>query len=375
MFINVMILGIAFQLILNLTRPAVPLFASSLGASTLEIGVLTACYAFLPMFFSISAGKMADRFGDRLPVLAGMTGLGLSMALPWCFPSLWALYASQLITGFSSIFIAISLQNVLGHAAPEGKRNDYYGWFSTANSLGALLGPVTAGYLISHLSYPAVFAAAFFVFLITFVFAWKLSSGKPTAAAVKTGLADSLGLLKLPALRRALIGNALALYSREIFAAYFPLYAVSKGISVTGIGWILSIQGLSMVLVRLFMPWLQRKHSNDAILIGSIAASGTAFLLVSLTVNPVWLGVWSVLMGLGLGCGQPISMSVAYQSSPASRTGEVLGLRLLINRVSQFTAPLLFGMIGASLGLITVFYASSFFLLGGTLLIKPPKKE
>lgn len=50
MFINVMILGIAFQLILNLTRPAVPLFASSLGASTLEIGVLTACYAFLPMF-------------------------------------------------------------------------------------------------------------------------------------------------------------------------------------------------------------------------------------------------------------------------------------------------------------------------------------
>ncbi|MDF9839410.1 MULTISPECIES: hypothetical protein [unclassified Paenibacillus] len=66
--------------------------------------------------------------------------------------------------------------------------------------------------------------------------------------------------------------------------------------------------------------------------------------------TPIWLGVWSVLTGLGLGCGQPISMFVAYQSSPASRTGEVLGL-------------------------ITVFYASSVFLLGGTLLIKPPRKE
>jgi MFS family permease len=375
MFINVMILGIAFQLILNLSRPAVPLYASYLGASTLDIGVLTACYAFLPMFFSISAGKIADRFGDRLPVLFGLTGCGIAMALSWCFPSLWVLYVSQLVMGFSSIFIVISLQNVLGHAAPDDKRDHYYGWFSTANSLGAFLGPVTAGYLISHISYSAVFAAAFGVFLTTFAFAWKLPGSKPLTSKKKVGLTDSMGLLKLPNLRRALIGNALALYSREIFTAYFPLYATGEGVSVYAIGWILSIQGLAMVLVRLFMPWLLRKFTHDAILMGSIVVSGAAFLLVSGTANPLWLGIWSVLMGLGLGCGQPISMTVAYNSSPKSRTGEVLGLRLFINRVSQFTAPLFFGMVGSSLGLISVFYVSGAFLLGGTLLIKPPRDK
>ncbi|MDF2937741.1 MAG: transporter [Paenibacillaceae bacterium] len=375
MFLNVMVLGIAFQLILNLSRPAIPLYAASLGASTMDIGVLTACYAFLPMFFSISAGKIADRFGDRLPILFGMTGCGIAMALPWFFPSLWALYMSQLITGFSSIFIAISLQNALGHAAPEGKRDDYYGWFSTANSLGSFLGPVTAGYLIGHVSYSAVFIAAFAVFVISFVFALRLPGQKRKKEQPKVGLTDSLVLLKHPGLRRALIGNALALYSREIFTAYFPLYATGHGIDVSVIGWILSIQGLSMVLVRFFMSRLLQKFSHNAILVGSILVSGVAFLLVSFTTNPVWLGAWSVLMGLGLGCGQPISMTVAYNSSPKSRTGEVLGLRLFINRVSQFTAPLFFGLVGASLGLVSVFYVSGAFLLGGTLLIKPPRKN
>ncbi len=375
MFLNVMVLGIAFQLILNLSRPAVPLYAASLGASTLDIGVLTACYAFLPMFFSISAGKIADRFGDRLPVLFGMVGCGIGMALPWFFPSLWALYVSQLITGFSSIFIAISLQNALGHAAPEGKRDDYYGWFSTANSLGAFLGPVTAGYLISHISYSAVFASALAVFGGSFLFAWRLPGQKRNKQQLKVGLTDSLVLLKNADLLRALIGNALALYSREIFTAYFPLYATGEGISVSTVGWILSIQGLSMVLVRFFMSRLLQKFSHNGILIGSILVSGVAFLLVAFTSHPVWLGIWSVLMGLGLGCGQPISMTVAYNSSPKSRTGEVLGLRLFMNRISQFTAPLFFGLVGASLGLVSVFYVSGAFLLGGTLLLKPPRKS
>ncbi|MOA62247.1 hypothetical protein D3C78_1876080 [compost metagenome] len=52
-----------------------------------------------------------------------------------------------------------------------------------------------------------------------------------------------------------------------------------------------------------------------------------------------------------------------------------MGVRLFINRISQFAAPLFFGLVGASLGLVSVFYVSGAFLLGGTLLIKPPRQN
>ncbi|MFB5269714.1 MFS transporter [Paenibacillus enshidis] len=375
MFKYVLILGFAFQIILNMSRPALSLYASFLGATPFTVGVLTACYAVLPLFLAIRAGKIADAIGDRLPVLFGMSSLGVGMLLPWLFPYLWSLFASQLLTGLASVFIAVSLQNVLGKHAPEGKRDDYYSHFSTVNSLAAVAGPMTAGYLLDLTTYSFVFAAASMVAASTFLFSLKLPGTRNRTAPSNIKLSESLGLLKSKPLRKALIGNALALYSRDIFTAYFPLYAVSHGISASVIGWILSIQGIAMVAVRFVLPRLIRISNHQLILIGSVVAAGIAFLGVAVSEHYLWMSFWSVVMGFGLGCGQPISMAVAYNSSPKSRTGEVLGLRLAANRLSQLAAPLFFGFIGASLGLLSVFYVSGVFLLGGSWLIRQEKEQ
>jgi MFS family permease len=114
MFKYVLILGFRFQIILNMSRPAMSLYASFIGATPFTVGVLTAYYAVLPLFLAIRAGKIADAIGDKLPGLFGMSSLGMGMLLPWLFPYLWSLFASQLLTGLASVFIAVSLQNVLG---------------------------------------------------------------------------------------------------------------------------------------------------------------------------------------------------------------------------------------------------------------------
>jgi MFS family permease len=75
-------------------------------------------------------------------------------------------------------------------------------------------------------------------------------------------------------------------------------------------------------------------------------------------------------MGLGLGCGQPLSISTTYSASPKDRTGEVLGLRLAVNRFSQLVAPVFFGGLGAFGGLVLVFYVSGVFLMGGAWLFR-----
>jgi MFS family permease len=108
-----------FQMILNMTRPIVTLYGAELGASTLEIGYLTAAYALIPLFLSIYAGKIADKVGDRIPVLSGFIGVGTGMAIPALIDSLWALYLSQIIVGISHVLIVISLQNFWGMLLPR----------------------------------------------------------------------------------------------------------------------------------------------------------------------------------------------------------------------------------------------------------------
>lgn len=68
-------------------------------------------------------------------------------------------------------------------------------------------------------------------------------------------------------------------------------------------------------------------------------------------------------------------MTTTYNASPKDRTGEVLGLRLAINRLSQLIAPMMFGLLGTWAGVVSVFYVSGAFLIGGAFLTKQTTEE
>lgn len=360
---------------LNITRPVVTLFASYLGANTFEIGMVTAFYAFFPLLFAIYAGRIADYAGDRLPILLGTIGMTVGMAFPFFYPSMWALYVSQAIVGISQLFINISLQNVLGNAATSSNRDQYFSIFSMAMSMGSVIGPVVGGYLVDHFSYTFAFLVSMFTGFIPIIVSFFIPVIIRKKESSDQAFSSSVSLLKIPLLRKALVSSALVLYSRDIFVAYFPLLANQLEISPTVIGWIIAIQGISMVVVRLFLPKLISYLGRSKVLLVSILTAGISFFLVPFTTNVYILCTLSALMGAGLGCGQPLSMTTTYNASPKMKTGEVLGLRLASNRLSQLVAPLFFGIVGSSVGLVSVFYISSAFLIGGAYLTHSSSEE
>jgi MFS family permease len=367
------VLMFCVSLTLNMTRPIAVLFAADLGASAFQIGTLVATFSLFPIALALHAGKAADFFGDRFPVLFGTVGMGVGMLLPYLWPTMWALYASQFLVGVAHLFAVVALQNVVGKRAPDDRREHHFGMFSTAVSLANVAGPVTGGFLAEHFSFTSAYLGAVVASIFAAAISLLLPADRPTKAEPDPAKPSSLSLLKSPLIQRALLSSALVLYSRDIFTTYFPLYAQDFGISVLMIGWILSIQGLSMVLVRAFLPRLTARFGRDRILVASICTAGIAFVLVPTTQSGALLAILSAIMGVGLGCGQPLSMVETYNASPKARTGEVLGLRMTANRLSQFAAPLLFGVIGSSFGLLSIFFISGSFLLGGSYLVRPRK--
>jgi len=364
--IMINIITLVFQTMLYMTRPTVTLFASDLGASALDIGLLTATYSFLPLFLAIHIGKVADRVGDRLPIIISTISLSVGLALPYLFGSIWAFYLSQTIVGVSNILVNISLQNVLGHLSTPQTRDHHFGMFTMMVALAAVIGPVTGGYIGEHFSYSFVFFASIFLGVIPFILAFRIPNlPRPKEVSIRQSDSSPLTLLKLPAIRSALISSALVLYSKDIFMAYFPLYASQIDISTSAIGWIIAIQGISMMAIRFYLGQLVDLFGRSRILLTSILLAGVAFLILPVTSHLYLLGVLSALLGLGLGCGQPLSMTTAYNASPETRTGEVLGLRMASNCLSQFIAPVFFGVLGAWAGLVSIFYVSGAFLIGG----------
>jgi MFS family permease len=89
-------------------------------------------------------------------------------------------------------------------------------------------------------------------------------------------------------------------------------------------------------------------------------------MLVPLVSQALLLAGVAFLLGIGLGCAQPLTILLTYNHAPPGRSGEALGLRLTVNKFTQIAVPLAFGAIGSAFGLMPVFLANgAFLLLGG----------
>ncbi|MEI4771616.1 MFS transporter [Psychrobacillus sp. FJAT-51614] len=372
---GILLLIFLFHTVVNATRPVITLSADEYGASIFVIGILTSSFAFLPLIFSIHAGKIIDKIGDRIPIIVGFVSLVAGMIVPAMSSTIWALFVSQLLLGIGNISIPIALQNQLGNQTTKRNRDYYFSMFSLCVALGAVIGPLFGGYLSEHISFQMVYIFSMIIGFIAIIFSLKIPKLEKLITREPTKMIESIKLLENPLIRRALFSSALVLYSKDIFVAYFPLLGKQMNLSTSTIGWIIALQGLATMFVRFVLPKLLEVYKRDYILFISILVAGISFLLLPLSNSVIIIAMLAIIMGLGLGCGQPISMTTTYNASPPDRTGEVLGLRITINRLFQLVAPTFFGVIGGSIGMIGVFLFSGVFLVGGSLFFREAKQN
>jgi MFS family permease len=85
---------------------------------------------------------------------------------------------------------------------------------------------------------------------------------------------------------------------------------------------------------------------------------------------PLFHSAWplaaiSFLLGIGCGCGQPLSLTLVYNASPERRKGEAAGMRITVNQIAHFVVPLVFGALGSAAGLAAVFLTNAGCLMAG----------
>ncbi len=76
------------QISLKGSRMLVALYAIDLGATPFSIGILVSTYAFFPLLLAVYAGRVPDRIGVRLPMIAGSIGTAIGLLLPVSLPTM-----------------------------------------------------------------------------------------------------------------------------------------------------------------------------------------------------------------------------------------------------------------------------------------------
>ena len=350
------------------------LYAIRLDASAFVIGLLGSMFAVLPMIFSMPAGKLADRYGSRALLLCCVAGSGLGLLVPWAFPGMTAMFIAAALIGLS-LAMVVPLQNLMGLISTPETRARNFANFSLGMGMANLIGPLVAGFFVD-LAGPArtcLYLTSFNVVAIVMLLVWGRRLPHTRSEAKAKG--SVYAILKIPDVRRTIATSSLINVGRDLYQVYFPVYAHSVGLSASLTGIVLATNFGAELTVRFFLARILKKLREEQLLAWSFFIGAVGLVLMPFFQSVYVLILLSVMLGLGMGCGQPIITMLMYSYSPAGRTGEALGLRMTFIHLTKLIGPVLFGAIGSAAGLAAMFVLNAAVMAGGGMLSRPGKRR
>ena len=344
----------------HLLIPVMALYASELGASVGIIGLIIGLYSLTNTPANILFGRLIDRIGYKIPLLAGLVGDTLSMLLYSVCRSPIHLALVRVLHGTTGGMVGPSTMSVIADYSDEPRKGRAMSFYGISLGAATLVGYGLSGVLASRLGYKAVFLCGA-VLLAVGVMLGLLLPGRKQGSGVAKPSSDG-GLEKAKDLLRR---RGLIISYCSIFAQYFtfggvvtllPLYVKGLGMEAFHVGMLLAVFAIMFIIMQFPIGALSDR-------VGRLipTAFGLTLSIVSLVIMPSvaafpLLAAAMALYGIAYGTLFPsIAALVADHTSPEER-GMATGIfHALLTAGVAIGAPLMGwvgGMVGVELGLV-----------------------
>jgi len=171
-------------------------------------------------------------------------------------------------------------------------------------------------------------------------------------------------------LRRVFAVNVLLSMGWDLHTIVIPVYGAGIGLSASQIGLVLASFAAATFLVRFSMRWIVRRATPHQVLTLALFIAAAVYMLFPFVHTAGALMAMSFTLGLGLGMSQPMVMTLLHSHAPPGRTGEAAGVRMSLVQSMACAVPLVFGALGATVGLTPVFWSVGACLATGGWLTK-----
>ena len=348
-------------------RFTLTLQAVALHASPFVIGLLMSLLMVVPMVLSIHMGRWSDRFGFARPAGLGLAALALGSLIAGLLHTMPALYVASVLIGTGYTMAHVGVQNAVGQLTPAHQLTHSFSVLALGFSVSGMTGPLVAGFVIDHLGFAAAFLGMLAFAAVSLGMLWPfLRRTEPASvAAPPPEPGPVLDLLRHPPLRAVLIVSGLLTMAWDMFQFLVPLHGARAGLSATLTGTLMGAFGAGTFAIRLLLPLIHARMSEWRILSWALFVAALCYVLFPLAGTLPLMLAAAFSMGLSVGCGTPMAMSLLHLTAPPSRAGEAVGVRTSIVSASQTFFPLVFGALGSAVGVGGVFWAGATVLASG----------
>lgn len=338
--------------------PILPLYAETLGASGIWIGLIFSGFSISRFVFMPIIGGLSDKLGRKVFIAAGLFFYALfsiGFVIAKRPETLTLLRFGQ---GFGAAMIVPIAQAYVGEIAPANREGKYMGFFSVALFSGFAAGPLMAGIIQDNYSIEACFyvlsSFIFLSFLLVCLFLPELRVDRKNSPLLSKAY---LSMLKSKVVRGLITFRLTTAMCRGAIITFVPIFAHNNlQLSSSQIGVVISGNILFTSILQVPFGMLADKVSRrNLVIVGGLFFSGFLFIIpfirtfIQLLFVSLSYGIFGALV-------LPAATAIMVGEGRVYGMGSAMSLFNMSMSLGLASGALVAGLLADVLGLNFVFY-------------------
>ena len=324
--------------VFHILTPTLPIYLSTLGSTEIEIGVLIGAFGFSSLLSRPVVGRLLLRIPEKKMMIAGallyvITSVAYLLAMPF-----WPLLIVRLIQGVGFACFHTAAFTLIANTSEVGHRGQNLSYFILSFNVASALAPSVGMFLINRFSFILLFLVCLGLSLSTLFITLKLGR-RQVVPLQDAPMKDEFFLS-----RKAFVPSIIccfALFSWGGISAFFPLYAISHGVSNPGL--FFTTVAIMLILGRALGGRILNFARRDKIILPCLFTYivSTVILAFSETL-PMFIlaaAIW------GMGHSFLIPTLMVYALDEGSSAGTAMGTFHAISDVGLCLGPVIMGVI------------------------------
>ncbi|MGN1400006.1 MAG: MFS transporter [Bacillus sp. (in: firmicutes)] len=363
----------SFQMLI----PTLPPYIKSIGASSFEVGLMTALFSVGAVFIRPFIGFILSFSQRKILVFIGALCLFFITILYPLTNIVTVLLAFRLIHGIAWGWSTTANGTAAVDLIPNSRIGEGTGFYGLSITLGMIVAPSLGLLLYESVSfdilvYVAAFLGAIAVVLLSLVH-YRMPASVEKADRKQLRFSYMGSMLEKTAIFPAFLTLLIA-FGYGAIVSFIVIFGSERGIENIFVFYL--VNAIFATVSRPITGKLFDVKGPRMIMLVCSALTFLSLWVLSFTQNSWHLGLAGALLGIGYGSALPTLQSWALSITPPARRGITNGMTFSAIDLGIGLSGIIFGALATWLDISVVFQISSFFILLAFILVwKQPKRD
>jgi MFS family permease len=324
-----------------------PVYVLSLGGNRTDAGLVSGAMAVTALLFRPFVGWLTDAWRRRPLVLIGTSCYSLASVAYLLANSIPLLLLGRLVHGFGLSCYTTASAAYVADIAPLKRRAEAVGFFSAAQAIALIMGPVVGFMIVRARGFHQLFYFSAGLALAAFTLSLFAKERRMSSKAMRQPWSPRSGIVALDALPIASMVLCLGLGFGTL-TAFISIFAETRGIHNPGFYFM--AQAVALLISRIFAGRLADRYGRTVAIVPSIILAATALALLPMARSLSYFVVSASLFGLGFGSALPATMALLIDRVRPEQRGLATGTYYTGFDVGVSIGSILLGVVSQYLG-------------------------